>query len=326
MARARNIKPGTMENEELAALPSLHRLLWIYLWMLADREGRLEDRPSRIKALALPYDEANADAILRDLHNAGFIVRYVVDKRRYIQIPNFTKHQTPHRNEKPSAIPPAPDIPEPIQAEPRLVVDTDAREPTRESSTTKVSSTCDLGSKDLHPNTQALRPDCLIEDSPIDDSPIADSPKVDPDTLSPALPVEPREKRDSRGTRLPATWTLPDEWAVWAESKCGLLPPAIARIGEDFGDYWHSKAGTSAIKRDWFATWRIWCRKERDKARSTRGPPHVGRQDNAALCSLDSGALDAMARQLGITAARPGESMRAFIGRIEVAQRRRDLH
>ena len=67
MARARNIKPGTMENESLAALSPLHRLLWIYLWMLADREGRLEDRAQRIKAKALPYDDADVDGMLRDL-------------------------------------------------------------------------------------------------------------------------------------------------------------------------------------------------------------------------------------------------------------------
>jgi hypothetical protein len=42
MARIRMIKPGVMENEELAELSPLTRLLFIYLWMLADREGRLE--------------------------------------------------------------------------------------------------------------------------------------------------------------------------------------------------------------------------------------------------------------------------------------------
>jgi len=34
----------------------LARLLYPGLWMLADREGRLEDRPLRIKAEILPYD------------------------------------------------------------------------------------------------------------------------------------------------------------------------------------------------------------------------------------------------------------------------------
>ena len=51
-----------MENEELADLDPIARLLFIYLWMLADREGRLEDRPKRIAGRALPYDrEADVD-------------------------------------------------------------------------------------------------------------------------------------------------------------------------------------------------------------------------------------------------------------------------
>ena len=49
MARSRNIKPSIMANEELAELEPLSRLLFIYLWMLADKAGRLEDRPKRIK-------------------------------------------------------------------------------------------------------------------------------------------------------------------------------------------------------------------------------------------------------------------------------------
>ena len=55
MARARNVKPGLMANERLAELPAIARLLFVYLWVLADREGRLEDRPKRIAAQALPY-------------------------------------------------------------------------------------------------------------------------------------------------------------------------------------------------------------------------------------------------------------------------------
>ena len=57
MARSRNIKPGIMANEDLAELGAIERLLFIYLWMLADKEGRLEDRPKRIKVEALPYDD-----------------------------------------------------------------------------------------------------------------------------------------------------------------------------------------------------------------------------------------------------------------------------
>ncbi len=90
MARSRNIKPAIMDNEQLSDLPPLTRLLFIYIWMLADRDGRLEDRPKRIGAQALPYDrDADINAMLEDLQKAGFIERYEADGVACIQIINF---------------------------------------------------------------------------------------------------------------------------------------------------------------------------------------------------------------------------------------------
>lgn len=105
MARARNIKPSFFTNDELAEVHPLGRLLFIALWTMADREGRLEDRPRRIKAEALPYDDADADALLNDLQRHGFILRYEINGARYIQVLAFTKHQNPHIKEAESTIP-----------------------------------------------------------------------------------------------------------------------------------------------------------------------------------------------------------------------------
>ena len=106
MARARNIKPAIMDNEALADMEPLTRLLFIYLWMLADREGRMEDRPKRIAAQALPYDRAaNVEDMLDELTAAGFIARYQVGADKFIQIVNFVKHQNPHGTERNSEIP-----------------------------------------------------------------------------------------------------------------------------------------------------------------------------------------------------------------------------
>lgn len=108
MARSRNIKPSIMDNDTLAALPPLTRLLFVYLWMLADREGRLADRPARIAAQALPYDrDADVDAMLDDLQRTGFITRYVAAGRAVIQIANFLKHQSPHGTERDGELPDA---------------------------------------------------------------------------------------------------------------------------------------------------------------------------------------------------------------------------
>lgn len=105
--RARGIKPGFFVNEELAALPMAARLLFQGLWCLADRAGRLEDRPARIKAQILPYDECSPDELLSMLA-PEFIIRYEIDGARYIQVINFTKHQNPHYKEAASRIPAPP--------------------------------------------------------------------------------------------------------------------------------------------------------------------------------------------------------------------------
>lgn len=104
MARARNIKPGFFSNEQLAECDPLARLLFVGLWCIADREGRLQDRPRRIKAELLGYDECNVDLLLSQLDKNGLIKRYTSGEA-YIQIINFTKHQDPHYKEKSSEIP-----------------------------------------------------------------------------------------------------------------------------------------------------------------------------------------------------------------------------
>lgn len=105
-SRSRIIRPSFFINEDLGDLEPLTRLLFAGLWTIADRDGRLEDRPKRIKALILPYDDVDADKMLRDLQNRGFIARYIVDRSSCIQIINWSKHQKVHYLEKASDIPP----------------------------------------------------------------------------------------------------------------------------------------------------------------------------------------------------------------------------
>lgn len=106
MARARNIKPGFYKNEDLAECSIWARFIFPGLWMLADREGRLEDRPKRIKAELLPFDGEDVDALLNELQARGFLVRYRNSDGAFIQISAFKKHQTPHYSEKQSVIKP----------------------------------------------------------------------------------------------------------------------------------------------------------------------------------------------------------------------------
>lgn len=108
MARARNIKPGFFANDLLGELSALTRLLFAGLWTICDREGRVEDRPKKIRADVLPYDQCDVDEMLHALEKSGFILRYEAGGKRVIQVLTWDKHQNPHIKESASTLP-APD-------------------------------------------------------------------------------------------------------------------------------------------------------------------------------------------------------------------------
>ncbi len=103
--RSRNIKAGFYKNADLAECSAFARLLAPGLWMLADRSGRLEDRPKQIKGEIFPFDNIDINTLLDELAHWNHIERYEVDGKKYIQILNFEKHQSPHIKEKQSVIP-----------------------------------------------------------------------------------------------------------------------------------------------------------------------------------------------------------------------------
>lgn len=105
MPRARNIKPSFFLNEDLVEIPFSTRLLFIGLWTIADREGRLADKPKQIKMAIFPADDVDVDKGLTELAETKFIERYEVKGDKYIEVTNFTKHQHPHVKEGVSTIP-----------------------------------------------------------------------------------------------------------------------------------------------------------------------------------------------------------------------------
>jgi hypothetical protein len=125
------VNPVFFQDDDVAMLSSWARLLFINLWCLADRAGRLEDKPLRIKAQTFPFDaDVDVAGNLDELAEQGFIHRYTVAGKKYIQVKNFLKYQRPHHRE------PASDIPErapesPGEAVPRPVLS--AAEPGNES-------------------------------------------------------------------------------------------------------------------------------------------------------------------------------------------------
>ena len=105
MARSRNIKPGFFTNDVLGELPELTRLLFAGLWTICDKAGRVEDRPKKIRAEVLPYDQCDAGEMLDSLAEAGFIVRYTAEGVDVIQVLAWDKHQNPHIKEAASTLP-----------------------------------------------------------------------------------------------------------------------------------------------------------------------------------------------------------------------------
>lgn len=103
--RSRNIKPGFFKNEDLVSLPFEYRILYQGLWCLADREGKLEDRPFQIKMDVFPADNVDINAGLDKLHGLKLILRYEIAGKKYIKIPTFKEHQNPHPKEKCRHIP-----------------------------------------------------------------------------------------------------------------------------------------------------------------------------------------------------------------------------
>lgn len=223
MARARNIKPSFFTNDVLAEIDPLGRLLFIALWTMADREGRLEDRPKRIKAEALPYDDANADSLLDELQERGFILRYQAGGGRYIQVLAFTKHQNPHIKEAASSIP----------------------------------APCEHGASTVQaPEEHGASP----ADSPFL---IPDSPSRIPEREAAAPPTSAREepaKRSPSGSRIPAEFPT-DAELTWAMAERPDLD--VRLVAACFRDHWTAKAGKDGRKLDWAATWRNWVRNER---------------------------------------------------------------
>lgn len=103
--RARNIKPGFFKNEELLECSFQARLLYIGLWCLADRDGRMEHRPKRYKIELFPADDVDVESMVQELCSHGFVRLYAVDGREYLDIPTFTKNQNPHVKEASLHIP-----------------------------------------------------------------------------------------------------------------------------------------------------------------------------------------------------------------------------
>ena len=116
MSRIRYLSPDFFLDDDLCMLPIETRLFFSGLWCFADKAGRLEDKPVRLKAEIFPYDKVDVEKCLCQLNqpkrSSGlpFIHRYITDNKRLIQIVNWNKHQKPHHTERESTLPEPPEL------------------------------------------------------------------------------------------------------------------------------------------------------------------------------------------------------------------------
>lgn len=97
-----------------------------------------------------------------------------------------------------------------------------------------------------------------------------------------------------RASRLSPDWQ-PTATDVAFARDAGLTDEEISREGDKFRDYWISKSGKDATKRDWSATWRNWIRNcDRYGGRSLAGQGSGGNRREPAS------SAEAFARGCGV--------------------------
>jgi len=78
-----------------------------------------------------------------------------------------------------------------------------------------------------------------------------------------------KKKVVERGTRLPANFSVPDEWREWTKSELGWTDADVDAEALVFADHWKATPGSKGVKLEWEATWRNWVRRSFRKPGST---------------------------------------------------------
>lgn len=134
--------------------------------------------------------------------------------------------------------------------------------------------------QNLHPppTKSAPPPPQNLRDTPADLAPI---------TIKEPSKESSKKRQGARGTRLPADWILTNKFAKEAlEIDPTWTPDEIRLIGDKFKDHWIAASGAKACKVDWMATWRNWCRNEKQM-----GFGNKGKGDGAGWRASDQATL-----------------------------------
>ncbi len=108
--RTRMVRPAVFDDEALGRCSGDAFRLYIGLYTLADRAGRLAWNRKAVDYQLFPYnDEVDVEALLQELVGAKLAVAYEASGRRYVYLPGFAEgglnEQRVHRNEADSEHP-----------------------------------------------------------------------------------------------------------------------------------------------------------------------------------------------------------------------------
>lgn len=243
MARIRSIKPEFWSSEQVVDCSPIARLLFLGLLNFCDDNGIQPVGLRRIRMNIFPGDDLTThdiEKLLGELSSNGLIFFFTEENQDYLIVTGWKKHQ---KIDKPSFKYPRP------RNTRRMLVERHPAESKGEEEDVEEEETASL---------------------PLTPSPIIKNPDLDLPLVKTAKFDEPvngkgnNHDRQSRGSRLAADWQ-PDEQDRLYALNLGFNGRAAQRIAADFRDYWIAKAGAAAAKRDWPATWRVWCRKEHDR-------------------------------------------------------------
>jgi hypothetical protein len=111
MARKRMIDPNFWIDEKLGRISREARLMFMGCISQSDDDGRLQGHTALLKSLIFPYDLditlQEVEDWLNELDKEKLIIRYEVANQKYVEMPNFSKHQTINKR-TPSKLPAPP--------------------------------------------------------------------------------------------------------------------------------------------------------------------------------------------------------------------------
>jgi hypothetical protein len=118
-------------------------------------------------------------------------------------------------------------------------------------------------------NPDGIRPDSAPQSSAVQSS---------------AVQTSPSERSATRGTRLPADFSVTPEMAQWARDRTPLVDGR--RSTERFMNHFAAAPGAKGVKRDWVRTWQNWLLRDQEEAERRHGGTTWGEKKQAAALAL----------------------------------------